>query len=103
MAYVITGRCLGERYGACGGVCPAEAMRYGDVDGAPMMVIAPDACIDCGACLPECPVEAIVDSESESPEWAQFNREAAAVWPSAHDADAGWTLRDASEPPRRAG
>jgi len=27
------------------------------------MFINPDECIDCGACIPECPVEAIWDSE----------------------------------------
>ena len=102
MAYVITGRCLGERYGACVPVCPCECMRHGEHEGAPMMVIDPAGCIDCGACLPECPVTAIVDSVQESPAWTEFNRAAAAMWPSAHGSDAEWTARDASEPPRRA-
>ena len=101
MAFVITGRCLGERYGACVPVCPCEVMHFGDHEGAPMMVIEPDPCIDCGACLPECPVAAIVDSPEEAPEWAEFNREAAALWPSAHGPDAAWEARAASDPPRR--
>ena len=35
-------------------------MTIGEKD---MLYINPDECIDCGACLPECPVEAIYDSE----------------------------------------
>ena len=30
------------------------------------MYINPDECIDCGACVPECPVEAIFDSEEDA-------------------------------------
>jgi ferredoxin len=101
MAYVITGRCLGERYGACVPVCPCEVMHYGEHEGEPMMVIEPDPCIECGACLPECPVAAIVGSEEESPEWAAFNRAAAPMWPSAHGDTADFSYRDPSEPPRR--
>ena len=40
------------------------------------LVIDPDECIDCGACIPECPVEAIFE-ESEVPsqllEWIEKN------------------------------
>ena len=31
-----------------------------------MLYINPDECIDCGACLPECPVNAIYDSEEDA-------------------------------------
>jgi ferredoxin len=31
-----------------------------------MLYINPDECIDCGACLPECPVSAIYESEQEA-------------------------------------
>jgi len=30
------------------------------------LYINPEDCIECGACLPECPVEAIFDSEEEA-------------------------------------
>ena len=83
MSYIIIGKCMGERYGACVEVCPVEAMHYGDHDGAPMMVINPDTCIDCGACLPECPIAAIVDSEDLAPDWAEYNKAAADMWPNA--------------------
>jgi len=37
-----------------------------------MLYIDPAECIDCGACVPACPVEAIFE-ESEVPEkWAEF-------------------------------
>ena len=36
------------------------------------LYIDPDECIDCGACEPECPVEAIFE-ESELPEeWSRY-------------------------------
>ena len=39
-----------------------------------MLYINPDECIDCGACAPECPVEAIFD-ENELPEkWAEYTK-----------------------------
>ena len=38
-------------------------MEIGPTD---MLYINPDECIDCGACLPECPVEAIYESEEEA-------------------------------------
>tara|TARA_B100001964_G_C14243884_1_gene606447 strand:- start:1798 stop:1947 length:150 start_codon:yes stop_codon:yes gene_type:complete len=38
------------------------------------MFIHPDECIDCGACEPECPVDAIF-TEDELPEkWAAFEQ-----------------------------
>jgi ferredoxin len=99
MAYVIIGKCLGERYGACVDVCPVEAMHFGDHEGQPMMVINPDTCIDCGACLPECPIAAIVDTVDQAPEWAEYNKAAAAMWPNATQQKDGWEHRDPSEPP----
>ena len=39
-----------------------------------MLYINPDECIDCGACAPECPVDAIFD-EPELPEkWTHFTK-----------------------------
>ena len=64
-----------------------------------MMVIDPDHCIDCGACLPECPVDAIADDANSVPEWAEYNAAASALWPNAHTEPEGWEARDRDEPP----
>jgi ferredoxin len=49
-----------------------------------MLYIDPDECIDCGACVPECPVEAIYD-EAQLPDdktdWIKINAERAADLP----------------------
>ncbi len=54
MAYVITEKCHGERYGLCAGVCPVEAIFPGTYQGKDFMVIDPALCISCGACAAEC-------------------------------------------------
>jgi len=73
MSYVITEKCLGERYAVCVAVCPVDCIHAGDHEGQPFMVIDPETCIDCGACLPECPIGAIVDSEDKDPDYAKVN------------------------------
>ena len=71
MAYIVTDNCVNCKYTDCVEVCPVDCF-YQDEK---MLVIAPDECIDCGACEPECPVEAIY-SEDECPEdqlhWLQY-------------------------------
>ena len=39
------------------------------------MIIDPETCIDCGQCLPECPINAIVASTDEAPAFAKINTE----------------------------
>ena len=75
MTYVITEKCLGEQYASCVAVCPVDCIHPGDYKGEPFMIIDPNDCINCGACLPECPIDAIVESEEISPEWAKINAE----------------------------
>ena len=75
MPYVITEKCLGERYATCQSVCPVECIHAGEHKGELFMIIDPDVCIDCGVCLPECPIGAIVSSVDEDPAWAQINKE----------------------------
>lgn len=77
MAFVITETCLGERYATCAGVCPVDCIHPGDYQGRVFMVIDPDVCIDCGLCLVECPIGAIVEDEADDPEWAFINRDLA--------------------------
>ena len=55
MAYVVTASCLGDRFTKCVDVCPVDAFR----EGPQMLYIDPQVCIDCNACLTECPVRAI--------------------------------------------
>lgn len=55
MPYVITEACIGTKDASCVAVCPVDCIY----DGPDMYYINPDECIDCGACEPECPVEAI--------------------------------------------
>lgn len=62
MAMVVTELCVGCRYTDCVVVCPCECF-YGDER---QLYIDPNECIDCEACIPECPAEAIF-SESNIP------------------------------------
>jgi len=78
MAYVVTDNCIGCKYTDCVSVCPVDCFR----EGANMLVIDPDECIDCGVCEPSCPANAIVaDTQLGSIQWQALNREYSAQWP----------------------
>ena len=80
MAFVVTEPCFGCKYTDCVVVCPCDCFREGEQ----MLFIDPDECIDCDACTPECPVEAIYHEENVPEKWKEFvalNREMAAVCP----------------------
>jgi ferredoxin len=76
MTFVVTDNCKGCRFTDCVAVCPVDCF-HGDDE---MLYIDPDECIDCGACVPECPVEAIFD-EAQLPddktEWITLNADKA--------------------------
>ena len=55
MAYVVTEACVGRKLLTCVGVCPVDAFH----ETPDRLYINPDTCIDCNACVDECPVEAI--------------------------------------------
>lgn len=58
MTHVITSLCL--RDGGCATVCPVDCIVAGKpTDSWPLYYIDPDTCIDCGACVAECPFAAI--------------------------------------------
>jgi ferredoxin len=62
----------------CVEVCPVDCFYEGEN----MLVIHPDECIDCGVCVPECPVDAIKpDTEPGLEKWLRLNAEFAKVWP----------------------
>ncbi len=66
MTHIITSLCL--RDSSCVDVCPVECIVPGQpVEEWPWYYIDPDTCIDCGACIPECPYVAIY-TEEETPE-----------------------------------
>src|SRR5512146_2685994 len=58
MTHIITSLCL--RDSSCVGVCPVDCIVPGRPEEQwPWYLIDPNTCIDCGACIPECPYEAI--------------------------------------------
>src|SRR5947199_10095684 len=74
MTFVVTEPCRDCKYTDCVTVCPCDVF-YQDEH---MLYIDPDHCIDCGACAPECPVEAIfadVDVPARWSSYIQFNLE----------------------------
>ena len=74
MTYIVTGNCEDCRFTDCVEVCPVDCF-YGD---ARMLYIHPDECIDCGACVPACPVEAIfpeADVPASESKWTQINKD----------------------------
>ena len=63
MTHIITSLCL--RDSSCVEVCPVECIIPGKpMKEWPWFYIDPETCIDCGACIPECPYEAIFEEEA---------------------------------------
>jgi len=86
MAYVVTEPCIGTKDRSCVEVCPVDCFynfadqslnskaskdpaKLGDIG---MLVIHPDECIHCGACEPECPVEAIYEDDDVPEKWSEY-------------------------------
>lgn len=57
MAFVILDVCGNEKAAECVDICPVDCIEPGE----DQYYINPDLCIDCGACVNTCPVNAIVD------------------------------------------
>lgn len=75
MAHVITGLCADTKDQSCVDVCPVDCIHPAShLDGdelyfaSPQLYIDPEICIDCGACVPACPVGAIMMEEELSAE-----------------------------------
>ena len=72
MTYIVNDSCINCKYTDCVEVCPVDCFYEGEN----MLVIHPDECIDCEACVPECPVEAIFhedDIPEDQKEYIQIN------------------------------
>ena len=71
MTYVIAEPCIDVLDQSCVAVCPVDCIHF-DQGTDRMLFIDPDECIDCGACEPECPVNAIFPEDSVPAEWAKY-------------------------------
>lgn len=67
MTHVVTEACIGCKYRDCIYVCPVSCFYELD----DMMIIDPESCIDCGVCIPECPVEAIKEGSESLIDWIE--------------------------------
>jgi NAD-dependent dihydropyrimidine dehydrogenase PreA subunit len=84
MTWIIMEPCIDVRDRACVDVCPVDCIYEIDDDGKSvhgvqadpgrekMLYIHPEECIDCGACEPVCPVDAIVIDEEVPEKWSDF-------------------------------
>lgn len=92
MIYVIAEPCIGVCDTACVDVCPVDCIhgpapldeirRVREEGGADALVakygdkiqlyIDPEECISCGACEPECPVDAIFEDEELPEKWNSY-------------------------------
>lgn len=68
MAYVIGEPCIDVVDRACVDECPVDCIY----EGKRALYIQPDECIDCGACEPVCPVEAIYYEDDLPDELAPY-------------------------------
>ena len=70
MPYVITEACKGTKDKSCVDVCPVSCIYESEE----LYYIHPDECIECGACEPECPVNAIFHESAVPDEWKSFTQ-----------------------------
>ena len=68
MVYIIAEPCIDVKDKACVEECPVDCIYEGERS----LYIHPGECIDCAACEPACPVEAIFYEDDIPDEWKQF-------------------------------
>jgi ferredoxin len=81
MTMVVTEPCFGCKYTECVTVCPCECFHEGES----MLFIDPEECIECGACISECPTAAIFQEDAVPEPWRDYialNRDMAQQCPS---------------------
>mgnify|MGYP000601181518 FL=1 len=69
MTYVIAEPCVDVKDKSCIEECPVDCIY----EGSRMLYIQPDECVDCGACEPVCPVEAIYYEDDVPSQWKQYS------------------------------
>jgi ferredoxin len=80
MTYLVTENCIKCKHTDCVSVCPVDCFY----EGPNFLVINPDECIDCGVCVTECPVDAIVadsDVNVDVEFWLELNTRLSKKWP----------------------
>lgn len=80
MTYLVTENCIKCKHTDCVSVCPVDCFY----EGPNFLAINPDECIDCGVCVPECPINAIVVDTNMDVDvifWTDLNRRLSNQWP----------------------
>ena len=70
MTYVIAQPCVDVKDRACVDECPVDCIYEGERS----LYIHPEECVDCGACEPVCPTEAIFYEDDLPEEWSDYLR-----------------------------
>ncbi len=70
MTYVIAEPCVDVLDKTCIEECPVDCIYEGER----MLYIHPDECVDCGACEPVCPVEAIYYEDDVPDQWKAYTQ-----------------------------
>jgi NAD-dependent dihydropyrimidine dehydrogenase PreA subunit len=68
VTYIIAQPCVDVLDKSCIEECPVDCIYEGER----MLYIHPDECVDCGACEPVCPVEAIFYEDDVPDQWKDF-------------------------------
>ena len=69
VTYIIAQPCVDVKDKSCIEECPVDCIYEGDR----MLYIQPDECVDCGACEPVCPVEAIYYEDDVPSQWKEYS------------------------------
>ena len=80
MTYLVTENCIKCKHTDCVSVCPVDCFY----EGPNFLAINPDECIDCGVCVTECPVDAIVADSNVNIDvefWLDINTRLSKRWP----------------------
>jgi ferredoxin len=90
MTHVVTGRCVDCRYTYCVVECPVTC--FWEIKDPHMLVIDPNVCIDCEACVPACPINAIWPDHELPAEYAEWEQQNADTW------ESGTNFTDGGDP-----